>query len=781
MKFIRKSKDNSLISPEEICNSFGISHLAANVLAARGFDIDMCEEFLYPDEEQILSPFEFDAMAEVCERIDEAIAEGENIAIYSDYDTDGICSAAILYRCLKLLGTTPIMYVPDRFTEGYGTNPRAITDLCKEASLIITVDCGIKSISDVALAKEMGVDVIITDHHECGELPDTPYIINPKRDGENYPFKYLCGAGIAYKLAYALIDDEDKLSELIQYAAIATIADMVPLLGENRAIASVGLRHINEKPVMGIKALIDAALTNKNNIDSYAVGYMLSPRINAAGRMASGRLALNMLITDDEKCAEECAAELCILNQKRQRLQLEVADKCINKIKDFNLAKTKIIMVYGEEFEEGIVGLAASTLVEKLNRPAVVFKLKDGLLTGSARSIAGIDIYSILNSCSELYVKFGGHEQAAGLTLKLENFEELNRRANEYIANTYSNDFFIKKVNYDLEITPEDITLEEVEGLSILEPFGEGNESPLFYVDKAVISGVRRIGAENKHAKMRINDCLNMIYFNSPEISEGTVANISGKLMINEYNSSRTVQFNADNFFRINCHESIEKKEQIRGFIKEIAALSNILENPDKYNIYKSIDKWKEALYKRNEDPIGMAVSIGNDIGLAVYKNLNIEGIQMFYADLPDYYSENAVMIGVNDADALKNYLDVFICGHLSAMEYSKNPHILLNSGLFKAYKTIAKEKYYVPTEEYKRYFSAFAAAPMGNTISEILQEIVDESNDAFTFEKLWYMLNVFCEQKLIEVKKSDKIIFKPNLRAEHRSRTKYAFEKLLK
>ncbi len=778
MKFVPKTQVDKRLA-EAIASEYGISDLAAEILAGRGYDLESCAEYLYPDEDMIIPPFEFDAMGEICERIEQAIAEGETIAIYSDYDTDGISAAAIMYRCLRELGTTPIVYVPDRFTEGYGTNPRAITELCKEASLIITVDCGIRSVADVELAASLGTDVIITDHHECGELPDTPYILNPKREGENYPFKVLCGAGIAFKLAYALIDDEEKLRELMQYASIATIADMVPLIGENRTIAALGLRYINEAPALGIKALMEAIDPERKVVDSYSVGFMLSPRINAAGRMASGRIALEMLITDDEKRAEECAAELCALNQKRQRLQSEVAEKCAAELKDINLTNTGIIMVCGDEFEEGIVGLAASALVERFYRPSIVFKRKDNLLIGSARSIEGIDIYSVLNSCSDLFIKFGGHEQAAGLTLEEKNFDELKLRANEYIKEKYSNDVFVRKIEYDVEIDPSRVTLDDVEGLSILEPYGEANPHPVFYVRKAELTGIRRIGAEGRHAKMRINDCLNMIYFGAPSISEDTLADLAGELSVNEYNSRRTVQFRATHFFRHTSSGMTDEKEKVRSFIKEINCLAKIMNEPQKYRLYRSAEEFKNAVLKRAEDPLGMVITAATDIGKAALKAMEFQDIETFYGEGAENSCENAIYIDVRKNGAFKNYNDVFICGHLSAMEEAGDAHILMNSGLFKAYKALAA-KYYVPSEEHAKYYRAFASAPMGDTISSILVSMIDE-DDTFTFEKLWYMLNVFCEQKLIEIKKSDKIIFKPNMKAQRRSITKYSFETVLK
>lgn len=271
---------------------------------------------------------------------------------------------------------------------------------------------------------------------------------------------------------------------------------MVPLVGENRIIASCGISKINQDPNRGIKALAEAASYDYKKIKSADIGFGLSPRINAAGRMASGRIALDMLLADNDEEAKLKAEQLCRLNSQRQAMQKSVISKCMEQAELQNLSKTKIIIVKAPEFDEGVVGLAASGIANKYNRPAVVFKQKDGILTGSARSIEGIDIYAVLNSCSDLFIKFGGHEQAAGLTMDEANFDELIRRASLYIEKNYENEVFVRKIIFDAKINPDDVTLEDVEGLSVLEPFGIGNEKPEFLMMGAKISAIRRIGQD---------------------------------------------------------------------------------------------------------------------------------------------------------------------------------------------------------------------------------------------------------------------------------------------
>lgn len=776
MKYISRTKNESPVD-NELAEKHRISRIAAQIIANRGLNDDCLEEFLHPDFNRLLSPFEFDAMGEVCERIEAAIAQREQIAVYSDYDTDGICAAAIMYHCLSKLGAKPIMYVPDRFTEGYGTNPDAIKGLCKEASLIITVDCGIRSVSDVELARSMGVDVIIADHHECGELPKTPYILNPKRPNENYPFKELCGAGIAFKLAFALLEEE--AFALADIAAVATIADMVPLVGENRIIASCGISKINQDPNRGIKALAEAASYDYKKIKSADIGFGLSPRINAAGRMASGRIALDMLLADNDEEAKLKAEQLCRLNSQRQAMQKSVISKCMEQAELQNLSKTKIIIVKAPEFDEGVVGLAASGIANKYNRPAVVFKQKDGILTGSARSIEGIDIYAVLNSCSDLFIKFGGHEQAAGLTMDEANFDELIRRASLYIEKNYENEVFVRKIIFDAKINPDDVTLEDVEGLSVLEPFGIGNEKPEFLMMGAKISAIRRIGQDGAHAKMKANGKLDLVYFSAPKLAEDTSADIAGELSINEFNSNKSVQMIVDSFSVKTSPQNIDKKDFVRGFPSQIRALNAILSAPEKYELFKSVDKWREALLKSTSDPIGTVVCVNSLIGLSAFNAMQISDMEVYYGYMPKFTSENAVIIAADNEKAVKNFCNIFTCGDMTTAANASGAKILLNSGMYKAYLSKAKQ-YYVDENELDRYYGWFCKAPAGESISEIIENMLYKSKVDSNFYKLWYALNVFIEQKLIVAKKSDKIILKPNNKAERESKTKAAFDELL-
>lgn len=758
--------------------SYGISRLTARILAARGFSDHDAAEYLWPDEQQLLSPFEFDAMGEVCERIEEAVTCGEKIAVYSDYDTDGICAAAIMYKCIEYLGAQPIMYVPDRFTEGYGTNAKAIGELCKEVSLIISVDCGIRSVEDVKLARSMGVDFIIADHHECGDIPDTPFILNPKKPDENYPFKHLCGAGIAFKIAYAMIDDEDVIAQILQYAAVATIADMVMLRGENRAIASLGLRSLRNAPAVGWLALSKAAGIDITKANSMDVGFALSPRINAAGRMANGRLSLELLIANDEKKADELAARLNELNMRRQQLQRAVADKCTAQISKLNLSRTKMLVAYDDEFDEGVVGLAASLLAEKYHRPAVVFKRTEGKLIGSARSIEGIDLYAVLDSCADLYEKFGGHEMAAGLTMPEKNLESFIERTGSFIENRYTSDSFVNTIKYDLEIDPGDVTMEDAQSLDAMEPFGEGNERPVFLFKGAQIGGVRRIGADGRHAKLKAG-ALDMVYFNAPQISDGAKSDICGEIGVNEYNGKKSVQVIVRSFFQKTVAAGADRMSFIKGFPAEICALYEMMRQPEKYDIHKSAREWREAVLSRANDPIGMAVMVGDLIGESAFRALEIDGIDVINGEPSKYRSENAIIMHCANADALSNFDDIFLCGGISCIAKYPDAHILMNSGLYKAYKTQA-ERFYVPWERAMDYYRAFAACKPGDSISQMLMSL-ENAQKGFTMEKLWYMFNVFKEQKLIEAKKSDKIIFISNEKPSRRSMTKLAFETVLK
>lgn len=777
MRFVKRTIAKAE-NAAKISEKYGISSFVSGILASRGFDEISAEEYLYPSEDFLISPFEFDAMEEVLSRIDEAISSGEQIAIYSDYDTDGICAAAIMYKLLKRLDCEPIMYVPNRFTEGYGTNAKAIAELCSEASLIISVDCGIRSVEDVKTCREMGVDFIIADHHECGILPDTPYILDPKRPGENYPYKNLCGAAIAFKIAYGMLEEEAL--DLIDIAAVATIADMVPLTGENRVIAALGIEKLRKNPQKGFKYLMQAAGINQKTVNSMQIGYGISPRINAASRLSSARTALNMLISENEGEAAQCAAALCELNAKRQELQKEISEKCVTEALKLNISDCNIIMLKSEDYDEGIVGLCASAIKERFNRPAVIFKIKDGILTGSARGVEGIDIYKVLNSCADLFLKFGGHKQAAGLTLKEENFDVLFKRANEYIENNYTKDVFIKTEIYDECIDPKSITLDDVKELELLEPCGEANEKPRFLVSDAELTAVRRMGADGRHAKMRINDSLNLIYFSAPEIKDGAHADIVGELEINEYNSTKSIQLRACVFNRRDFNESEFNKGFQKDLIRQIVCLYEIISNKDNYKIYKSAQEWIAELKADLNTPVGTCVLIGSAPGLSAFKSVKDLNLPVYSKALLQYNGENAAIVLPNTNEVFGIYNNIYCCGDMISAYGCKNAKILINAGLYNTYLSFARSCF-VAKEEYSAYLRAFSKAGGAATVSELINNSISACELNVAFNKMWYVFNVFAEQKLIEIKKSDKIFIKINDRVQKRSITEAAFESLLK
>jgi len=450
------------------------------------------------------------------EIIKEGIRKQEKIIIYGDYDCDGVCSTTIFYKTLESLGAKVDYYIPNREEEGYGINSDRIRKLHEEgAKIILTCDNGISAIEQVKLAKELGLKVVITDHHDIPYIeeneikkfmvPVADAVINPKQEDCPYPFKELCGAGVALKFSKCLIEEVgrnfDDYNELYQYAAIATVCDVVKLLGENRIILKEGLRIINKSPNMGLKALIkETALENKV-IGEYHFGFILGPTINATGRLETADLSVDLLITKDEKIAIDLAKKLCILNKLRQELTSESVERVIDQIeKDFN-EEERVIIVYDGEVHESIAGIVAGRVREKFNLPTIILTRGKNMIKGSGRSIEGYNMFEELNKCSEYIENFGGHPMAAGLSIKQENILSLKKAL---IKNCHlSSEDTIPVTRIDSPFALEQVNEELISHLEMLRPFGKGNSSPLLAAKGVGVTRVFFMGREKTFIKFR--------------------------------------------------------------------------------------------------------------------------------------------------------------------------------------------------------------------------------------------------------------------------------------
>ena len=445
-----------------------------------------------------------------------AIEEKKKIVIYGDYDCDGVCSTTILYRTLKKLGANFDYYIPNREDEGYGMNSDRIRKLKSEgAEVILTCDNGISAMEQVEVAKELGLTVIITDHHDIpyiekegnriNVVPNSDCVINPKQGNCEYPFKELCGAGVALKFSMELVNamgrSFSELYDLFQYAAIATICDVVELLGENRIIVKEGLKLINNTSSIGLKALIKATGLEGKEISEYHFGFVLGPCINATGRLETADLSVELLITEDEKYAEELAKKLYDLNVERQELTFDSVESVISKVEEEITNGEKVILVYDEGIHESIAGIVAGRVRERFNLPAIVMTKGKDMPKGSARSIEGYNMFEELNKCKEYIEKFGGHPMAAGLSVKEENISLLRKALNSKCTLSDEDIIPVIKIDSPLEIKYLDESL--VEEIESLRPFGKGNGSPLFAVKNIKVSRVFFIGKEKNFMKFR--------------------------------------------------------------------------------------------------------------------------------------------------------------------------------------------------------------------------------------------------------------------------------------
>lgn len=520
-KWLTYNKDYSML--EEMKEELKISEILARILINRDINtLEDAETFLNPDIDELEDPFLLKGMDAAIERVYNAIKTGEKICIYGDYDVDGITSLSILYLTLKKLGANVIYYIPKRLEEGYGLNIDAIEKIIQQdVDLIITVDCGIRSVEEVKFINDSNKEIIITDHHECDEeIPEAYSVINPHQIDCYYSFKDFAGAGVAFKFVCALaqkFNRYDLPEDIIDLAALGTVADVVPLLGENRIIVKNGLEKIRNNPNLGIKALAKVSGIEFNAVDTYHISFMLAPRLNAAGRISDPILGVKLLIAEDEEEALKIAEELNKANSQRQSIEnhilnsaIQIIDKTIDKEND------RIIVAVGNNWHIGVIGIVASKLTEKYGLPVVLISLEGGVGRGSARSIPGFDLYEAMNKCSFLFEKFGGHQMAAGLTIKEDNIEKLKYMLNEIAWEMTANKQFVPEIFIDYKIDNISMISQLIEELELLQPYGEGNPVPIFVFRGLTIEEIKLLG-NNKHLSLKLydgNDTIRGIGFN---------------------------------------------------------------------------------------------------------------------------------------------------------------------------------------------------------------------------------------------------------------------------
>ena len=484
----------------------GVPSLLALVLSARGVEsADQARRLLDPAGETLLDPMGMAGMDRAAARVRLALERKESIAVYGDYDVDGITSTCLLLDVLTRRGGQVTAYIPDRLEEGYGLNREAAERLARAGvSLIITVDCGITAVEEVAYAKELGMDVVITDHHACKDtLPPAQAVVNPQRPDCPYPFKGLAGVGVALKLAMAVAGPEGADAVFADYcdlAAVGTVADVMPMTGENRAIVRAGLERLNPARRTGFAHLIRCAGVEDKPVTATSIGYLLAPRINAAGRMGQADVARELLLTQDDARAELLAQQLCELNRRRQTIEGDIFDQCVQRLD--REPQSGVIVLAGEQWHQGVVGIVASRLTEKYGCPAFMICLDHGLGKGSCRSWGDVNLFRLLTAAAPLLESFGGHALAAGFTVREENIPALAQCLREELRRTSGGAVLPSVLEVDAAVPPQLLTVPEVEALDRLEPCGTGNPRPLLSLSGAQVQFFSQVG-RGRHLKLR--------------------------------------------------------------------------------------------------------------------------------------------------------------------------------------------------------------------------------------------------------------------------------------
>ena len=546
--FINQDYDKAQLS--SLVKKLRMSPAICMALLNRGITPDNADGYFSASPEGLHDPFLMADMEKAAARLREAIDKGEKVCVYGDYDADGVSASAMLCSYLRSKGAVCSVYIPLREGEGYGVNSEAVKKIAKSgAKLIVTVDTGISAVRETAEAKALGMDVIITDHHECGaSLPPACAVCDPKRPDCPYPFKALSGTGVAFKLICAVEGDTEKcLKKFSEYVAFATVADVVDLLGENRTLVKIGMEKIKREPIFWLDTLMEMTRIKKKELTSFGLAFMVAPRINAAGRMKNAYTALNFLKSRDMGRGVLLCVELDVLNDRRKNTGDKILAEALGKISQ--TPAKKVLVLSGEGWHSGVIGIVAARISEMYHRNVVMISVNGGIGSGSARAIEGFNLYDALSSCSHLLEKFGGHAKAAGLTLKEENIALFDDAINKYADSVMTPESLIPKIYIDCAISCETSLEKLCREQLLMEPFGEANERPVFAVLGARINPVRKT-RDRKHLMMSITKNGNSfpcIGFGMGDLADGLragdIIDLAAGIELNEYMGRTSPQF----------------------------------------------------------------------------------------------------------------------------------------------------------------------------------------------------------------------------------------------
>lgn len=537
----------------KICEENNLSQLIGSILASKKIiSKDEIREFLNPTRDDFHDPFLMPDMEKAVERILIAIQNKEKIIIYGDYDVDGITSVTVLKKFLEEQGLKTGEYIPNRLNEGYGLNKEAVKNISEQGyTLIITVDCGISCIEEIEYAKELGMEVIVTDHHEPGEIiPDCLAVVDAKRKDNKYPFNQLAGVGVVFKLIQSIsLKLNLEAKEYLKYldiVCVGTISDIVPLIDENRVITKLGLKLVEKTRNIGLKTLLES--TGYKEINSTTISFGIAPRINACGRMGEEKEALELFLTNNIQEAKQISERLNQYNIERQETEKQIFKQAIQEIEEEN--KDVPCIIFGKEgWHHGIIGIVASKVTDIYFKPSILICFEGEEGKGSGRSIPGFDLHDAVMNCNTYVEKFGGHSMAIGINVKKENFEKFKKEFEEYVQNSHINDI-IPIIKIDKEIDLRKINIQDIRDLKLLEPYGEANKMPLFLIKNMKIQSIRTL-SEGKHIKLKLgidNYIADAIGFNMGNIAEqyliGDRVDVVGSLEINDFGDNENIQIN---------------------------------------------------------------------------------------------------------------------------------------------------------------------------------------------------------------------------------------------
>jgi len=606
----------------------------SELLRNRGVDTpEKAERFLHPDLSHLHDPFLMQGMDKAVRIIREEVAAGSPIIVYGDYDVDGVSAASIMLETLREMGADPAFRIPSRHGEGYGLNCDAVRWMAERYRLLITVDCGVTNHDEVRLAQMLGMTVIVTDHHQLADTPSpADVVLNPLMG--DYPFRRLCGAGVALKLTQALLGMEAVMRR-IDLAALATVADIVPLVDENRVIVREGLKRMANTARPGLAALMQVSDVQPP-VNSGHVGFRLAPRLNAGGRLEDAAHGVLLLTTRDGQEALEIAQRLEKRNQERQAIEQEIIAAAMSMIPEcVDFLTDRVIIIAGENWNHGVIGLAAGRICEKFHYPTIVLTVSDGVAVGSCRSIRGVNIHAMLSTCKDLFTRFGGHEQAAGLTMPAELIPELRRRMNLAIREQCDPQCYIPKKEYDVELHLRDADLEMIERLEMLQPTGFCNPNPVFRVQDAHVQEARRVGKTLAHLQLTLLEQDEAprkgIAFGMGDLAETGLERVDVLFTPsrNEYRGQVTAQLHVEALRPAACAVSLPDEDALfRPLLQEIAALAA---NDNKIGPDVPVEKL-HAVLKLLEQGRGVLL-IGHERGMAAQLLSEVRGREKLRLD----------------------------------------------------------------------------------------------------------------------------------------------------